>query len=60
MLDDVSGAFDAEYNDRLNKLHPLGLGDAEDIAYGIAYLLSDMSKWVTGTILSVDGGFTAQ
>lgn len=60
MLDNVSGSFDQEYNNRLNQLHPLGLGEADDIAYGITYLLSDMSKWVTGTILSVDGGFTAQ
>ncbi|MEI5983696.1 SDR family oxidoreductase [Sphingobacterium sp. PU5-4] len=60
MLNDVSGAFDNEYNDRLNQLHPLGLGEAEDIAYGITYLLSDMSKWVTGSILSIDGGFTSQ
>jgi NAD(P)-dependent dehydrogenase (short-subunit alcohol dehydrogenase family) len=60
MLDNVSGSFDEEYNNRLNQLHPLGLGEADDIAYGITYLLSDMSKWVTGTILSVDGGFTAQ
>lgn len=60
MLEDVSESFDKEYNDRLNTLHPLGLGDADDIAYGITYLLSDMSRWVTGTILSVDGGFTAQ
>nr|WP_199156620.1 SDR family oxidoreductase [Pedobacter sp. ASV2] len=60
MLENVSDSFDHEYNHRLNELHPLGLGEAEDIAYGITYLLSDMSKWVTGSILSVDGGFTAQ
>lgn len=60
MLSNVSGSFDNEYNNRLEQLHPMGLGEAEDIAYGITYLLSDMSKWVTGTILSVDGGFTAQ
>jgi len=60
MLDEVSSAFDDEYYARLNQLHPLGLGEANDIAYGIAYLFSDMSKWVTGTILSIDGGFTAQ
>jgi len=60
MLDEVSGSFDGEYNERLSRLHPLGLGEAEDIAYGITYLLSDMSRWVTGSILSVDGGFTAQ
>jgi NAD(P)-dependent dehydrogenase (short-subunit alcohol dehydrogenase family) len=60
MLENVAGSFDSEYNERLNLLHPLGLGEADDIAYAITYLLSDMSKWVTGTILSVDGGFTAQ
>jgi NAD(P)-dependent dehydrogenase (short-subunit alcohol dehydrogenase family) len=59
MLDNLSESFDNEYYDRLNRLHPLGLGEAEDIAYGIMFLLSDMSKWVTGSILSVDGGFTA-
>ncbi len=60
MLGEVSDMFDSEYYDRLDKLHPLGLGEAEDIAQSIAFLLSDMSKWITGSILSVDGGFTAQ
>ena len=48
------------YDERLNALHPLGMGNPEDIANGIVYLLSDMSKWVTGITLSIDGGFTAQ
>ena len=30
----------------------------EDIAYGIAYLLSDASSFVTGTALKIDGGMT--
>lgn len=60
MLGEVSDMFDSEYYDRLDRLHPLGLGEAEDIAQSIAFLLSDMSKWITGSILSVDGGFTAQ
>lgn len=60
MLNEVSDSFDDDYTNRLNQLHPLGLGEANDIAYGITYLLSDMSRWVTGTILSIDGGFTAQ
>ena len=39
---------------------PLGrLGLPEDIAYGILYLASDESSWVTGTELVVDGGETA-
>jgi NAD(P)-dependent dehydrogenase (short-subunit alcohol dehydrogenase family) len=60
MLNEVSDSFDQEYHERLNKLHPLGLGTPNDVAYAILFLVSDMSKWITGTILSVDGGFTAQ
>lgn len=32
-------------------------GEPCDIAYGIIYLLSDASSWVTGTSLVIDGGF---
>jgi NAD(P)-dependent dehydrogenase (short-subunit alcohol dehydrogenase family) len=60
MLDDTSRLFDQNYAEKIAKLHPLGLGEPEDIALSIAYLLSDASRWVTGAILSVDGGFTAQ
>ncbi|GGB72130.1 3-oxoacyl-ACP reductase [Flavobacterium suaedae] len=41
-------------------LHPLGLGKPEDIANGTAFLLSDASRWVTGTDLIIDGGYTAK
>ena len=34
-------------------------GDAEDIAYGMIYLASDESKFVTGTELIIDGGFVS-
>ncbi len=39
------------------KEHPLGFGNPDDVAYACAYLLSDVTKWVTGTELIVDGGF---
>jgi 3(or 17)beta-hydroxysteroid dehydrogenase len=42
-------------------MHPLGhLGDPDDIAYGVLYLASDESKFVTGSELVIDGGYTAQ
>ena len=36
------------------------LGRPEEIAYGILYMASDESPYATGTILSIDGGYTAQ
>jgi NAD(P)-dependent dehydrogenase (short-subunit alcohol dehydrogenase family) len=51
-------------SDRLQALiesHPIArLGTLEDIAYGVLYLASDESGWVTGTELVIDGGFTAR
>lgn len=35
---------------------PLGFGHTEDIAYAAVYMMSDASKWVTGTNMIVDGG----
>lgn len=60
MMTDISDSFDNEYYERLNALHPMGLGESTDIANGILFLLSDMSKWMTGSVLNIDGGFTAQ
>jgi len=45
----------------LTGLHPIGhLGEPDDIAYGVLYLASDESKFVTGAELVIDGGYTAQ
>jgi NAD(P)-dependent dehydrogenase (short-subunit alcohol dehydrogenase family) len=42
--------------DAILKRHPMGMGQPDDVAAPIAFLLSDASKWITGTNLTVDGG----
>lgn len=39
------------------KRHLLGFGKPEDIAFMVAYLMCDFSKWITGTNVIVDGGY---
>lgn len=54
---DGVGAF----RKHLDSLHPIGhVGEPDDIAYGVLYLASDESKFITGSELVIDGGYTAQ
>ena len=39
--------------------HLLGFGAPADVANAVIYLASDAAKWVTGTELVLDGGYTA-
>ena len=49
------------FRKHLDSLHPIGhVGESLDIAYGILYLACDESKFVTGSELVIDGGYTAQ
>jgi NAD(P)-dependent dehydrogenase (short-subunit alcohol dehydrogenase family) len=42
-------------------LHPLGhMGEPDDIAWGAVYLASDESRFVTGSELVIDGGYTCR
>ncbi|MBF0547069.1 MAG: SDR family oxidoreductase [Candidatus Riflebacteria bacterium] len=46
--------------DQVVAAHPLGIGTPEDVAGSIGFLLSPASRWITGTVLVVDGGFLAR
>jgi NAD(P)-dependent dehydrogenase (short-subunit alcohol dehydrogenase family) len=56
-----SGKDPGEGRKGLDALHPVGhVGEPDDIAFGILYLASDESAFVTGTELVIDGGYTAR
>lgn len=51
---------DPQLRKQLEDKHLLGLGNTTDISNACIYLLSNASRWVTGTNLIVDGGYTAR
>lgn len=56
----ASQQYTTEQFERIESMHPLGLGHSRDVAHAIAFLLADTGRWITGTTLIVDGGYTAQ
>ncbi|MDP2246838.1 MAG: SDR family oxidoreductase, partial [Nitrosomonadales bacterium] len=49
----ITGTIDEE-----RKNYPLGFGKPEDVANAAVFLLSDASRWITGTTIVMDGGLT--
>ena len=56
-----NGLSESDARTLLDPVHPLGgTGEPDDIAWGAVYLASDQAKWVTGSELVIDGGYTAR
>ncbi len=52
---------DEQARQRAATMHPIGrMGTPEDIAHLALYLASDESSWVTGSVFTIDGGYTAR
>jgi 3-oxoacyl-[acyl-carrier protein] reductase len=50
----TDGQFEA-----IEKTHPLGLGTPKDVANAVAFLLAGTGRWITGSVLVIDGGYSA-
>ena len=48
------------FDEDVTHKHPLGLGKPIDVASAVCFLLSEASRWITGTNLVLDGGYSAQ
>jgi NAD(P)-dependent dehydrogenase (short-subunit alcohol dehydrogenase family) len=58
---EMSAAIDARYPghaDTIKIQHPLGVGSVEDVSNLAMFLLSDESKWITGSNIIIDGGYS--
>jgi len=60
LVEKLFSTMSDENVDLIKQNHPLGFGQPEDVANACVYLLSQASRWVTGTNLIVDGGYSAQ
>jgi NAD(P)-dependent dehydrogenase (short-subunit alcohol dehydrogenase family) len=54
------GVISASQLTTLEDQYPFGFGEPEDISSIIMFLLSDDSKWITGTNIVIDGGYMLQ
>jgi len=60
MVDRIATKISEEELTELEQIHPVGrIGNPEDVANAVVYLVSDLAGFVTGECLVVDGGRTA-
>jgi NAD(P)-dependent dehydrogenase (short-subunit alcohol dehydrogenase family) len=57
LLERTERLWDPAQKQAVEALHPLGFGEAEDVANAVAFLAADTGRWITGTVLVVDGGY---
>jgi NAD(P)-dependent dehydrogenase (short-subunit alcohol dehydrogenase family) len=60
LLERTSRLWTEDQRREVEARHPLGFGEPEDVANAVGFLLADTGRWITGTVLVVDGGYLAQ
>lgn len=58
MLDKLISSVGEEEVQRMLLDYPLGVGYPQDISNLAVFLLSKQSKWITGSIITIDGGYS--
>jgi NAD(P)-dependent dehydrogenase (short-subunit alcohol dehydrogenase family) len=59
LMDQKTGEYTARSKKIIANTPMVRFGELDEIVGTVIYLISDMSKFVTGTVLAVDGGFGA-
>ena len=60
MLDKLISSIGEEEVNKMLLDYPLGLGYPQDISDLAVFLLSNQSKWITGSVITIDGGYSAR
>lgn len=60
MTEKLFASLTEEQVNQIINMHPLGIGEVEDVVPLIEFLISNGSLWVTGQNFIVDGGYSCQ
>jgi NAD(P)-dependent dehydrogenase (short-subunit alcohol dehydrogenase family) len=60
MVENLFSSLTDDLVDSIIERHPLGVGEPVDVAKACIFLLSSSSKWITGSSLNIDGGYSAK
>jgi NAD(P)-dependent dehydrogenase (short-subunit alcohol dehydrogenase family) len=58
MSEKYLGKLSPEQIAKIEEMHPLGFGLPEDVAGPVRFLLSEDSRWITGSVMMIDGGLS--
>ena len=56
IYEQTMNAYTEEQWDKILAQYPLGIGKPKDVANLVVFLLSDLSSWITGITIPMDGG----
>jgi NAD(P)-dependent dehydrogenase (short-subunit alcohol dehydrogenase family) len=60
MTEQAFAKLPEKHRKEIEDSHPLGTGMPDDVARAAAFLLDPQNRWITGTNLTIDGGYTAR